>query len=59
MARATDSGGYVVEDASGRTIAYIYAAEGPRLSAMPHALTCDEARRIAKGIARLPELLGR
>jgi len=53
------AGGYLVEDASGRTVAYVYAAEGARLTAMPHALTWDEARRVAAGIARLPELLGR
>jgi hypothetical protein len=51
------AGGYVVEDASGRAVAYIYAAEGQRLSAMPQALSWDEARRIAAGIVRLPELL--
>jgi hypothetical protein len=40
-------------DATGRTLAHVYAAEGAVLSAVPHALTRDEARRIA----RLPELL--
>jgi hypothetical protein len=52
------AGGYVVNDSTGRTIAWVYAAEGSRLSAMPYALTFDEARRIALGIAKLPELLG-
>ena len=52
-------GGYVVEDATGRAVAYVYAAEGARLSAMPHALTWDEARRIAAGVAKLPELLAK
>jgi hypothetical protein len=51
-------GGYVIEDASGRQVAWVYAADERRLSAMPYALTWDEARRIAAGIARLPELLG-
>jgi hypothetical protein len=55
----TIAGGYVVEDASGRAVAYVYAAEGARLSAMPYALTWDEARRIAAGVARLPELMTR
>jgi hypothetical protein len=53
------AGGYVVEDASGRAVAYIYAAEGQRLSAMPQALSWDEARRIAAGVARIPELMTR
>lgn len=53
----TIAGGYVVEDASGRAVAYVYAAEGQRLSAMPQALSWDEARRIAAGLARLPELI--
>lgn len=52
-------GGYAVNDAAGRRLAFVYAAEGARLSVMPHALTWDEARRVAAGIARLPELLGR
>lgn len=50
-------GGFAVSDATGRTLAYVYAAEGQRLSAMPQALSWDEARRIAAGIVRLPELL--
>ena len=49
----------MVEDASGRAVAYIYAAEGQRLSAMPQALSWDEARRIAAGVARIPELMTR
>lgn len=50
-------GGFAVSDATGRTLAYVYAADGAVLSAIPQALTRDEARRIAAGIARLPELL--
>jgi hypothetical protein len=46
-------GGFAVSDATGRTLAYVYAAEGDVLSAIPQALTKDEARRIA----RLPELI--
>jgi hypothetical protein len=38
-------------------VAYVYATEGQRLSAMPQALSWDEARRIAAGVERLPELM--
>lgn len=48
---------FVIEDANGVPLAYVYFAEGARLSAMPNALNEDEARRVAKAIARLPELL--
>ena len=43
------SGGYVVRDANGQALAYLYARSTE--------LTFDEARRIAAKIARLPELL--
>lgn len=49
-------GGYRVVDASGFTLAYVYCRDD-KAAAMLGYLTEDEARRIAKGIARLPELL--
>ena len=51
-------GGYVVRDASGQSIAYIYSRENEDEARQAKVLTKDEARRVAINIARLPELLG-
>jgi hypothetical protein len=51
------SGGYVVRDANGQALAYLYARQNEAEAMQAKVLTADEARRIALAIARLPELL--
>jgi K+/H+ antiporter YhaU regulatory subunit KhtT len=52
-------GGYVVRDANGQAIAYLYSRENEAEARQAKVLTADEARRIAANIARLPERLGK
>ena len=52
-------GGYVVRDANGQALAYIYSRDSEAEARQANVLTKDEARRIAVSIARLPELLGK
>jgi hypothetical protein len=49
-------GGYVVRDANGQALAYVYSRENDAEARQATVLTNDEARRIAVNIARLPEL---
>ncbi len=51
------SGGYVVRDATGQALAYVYARSTESEAIETKQLTFDEARRIALNIARLPNLL--
>jgi hypothetical protein len=50
-------GGYVVRDATGQALAYLYSRENEAEARQARVLTQDEARRIAMNIARLPDLL--
>ena len=52
-------GGYVVKDANDHALAYVYGHETFGDADIAKGLTRDEARRIARNIAKLPALLGK
>ena len=50
---------YIVRDANRFAVAYVYFELEPGRRAAANLMTKDEARKVAAGIAKLPELLRR
>jgi hypothetical protein len=53
------SGGYVVRDANGFGVAYVYGRSTEDEAMEAKQMTMDEARRVASNIAKLPDKLNR
>jgi hypothetical protein len=50
---------YIIRDANNFAVAYVYFESEPDRRVAANLMTKDEARKIAAGITKLPELLKR